>query len=113
MNPNATVADTGDEMQAYYDKERKVWVFPGEDTDEKAAPLAPPPIIPRKTEAPELVEPKGPSAADPLAAMMAPPNRRGLPARAAATPGATAKSATSKPPTSSMAAPQFAVFTPK
>lgn len=110
LNPNATVADTGEEMQAYYDKERKVWVFPGEDPVEKAAPIAPPPTIPRKTDVPKPAEAAQPQANDPLSAMMAPPNRRGLPSRGPAqapAPSVTAGGPPKMPP------PQFAVFTPK
>jgi hypothetical protein len=59
-------------MQAYYDDKRKVWVFPGEDPEEKAKPIGPPPTAPTATEKTEE-SPKTPE--DPLAAMMAPPQR--------------------------------------
>jgi hypothetical protein len=72
LNPDATTADLGEGMQAYYDEKRKVWVFPGEDPDEVAKPIGPPPTAPATTEKEET-----PSTApkDPLAAMMAPPQR--------------------------------------
>lgn len=77
---NATVADVGEEMQAYYDDKLKRWIFPGDDPAEVAKPLAPPPIIPKKTDAaPATPAPADDSAAsnDPLAALMAPPPSRG------------------------------------
>lgn len=75
LNPDATTADLGEGMQAYYDEKRKVWVFPGEDPDEKVKPLTPPPTAAKmKTETlpPQNVA----TPIDPLAAMMAPPSRR-------------------------------------
>ena len=77
--PKATVADVGLKMEAYYDKNSKRWIFPGDDPVEVAKPLAPPPTMPRKT----LGAPATPLAApaaesnDPLAALMAPPLNRG------------------------------------
>ncbi len=74
LNPDATTADLGEGMQAYYDEKRKVWVFPGEDPDEKAKPVGPPPtFVSPQDKAPSSEEPATP--ADPLAAMMAPPKR--------------------------------------
>ena len=73
LNPDATQADLGEGMQAYYDEKRKVWVFPGEDPDEVAKPIGPPPITPMAaTPTPAPL----PAAIDPLAAMMAPPKRQ-------------------------------------
>ena len=112
LNPNATQADTGLEMQAYYDEKLKVWVFPGEDPAEKAKPVGPPPTAKAKSEqkqapssAPVNAQPK-----DPLAAMMAPPMRTpraGGSARPRGLPGGTPMGATPMPP------PNFAVFAPK
>ena len=72
LNPDATTADLGEGMQAYYDEKRKVWVFPGEDPEEKAKPIGPPPTATTAAESTEE-SPKAPM--DPLAAMMAPPQR--------------------------------------
>jgi hypothetical protein len=74
LNPDATEADLGEKMQAYYDKEKKVWVFPGEDPAELAKPIGPPPITPMATSS--VPEQSRPPANDPLAAMMAPPQRK-------------------------------------
>jgi COPII coat assembly protein SEC16 len=77
FNPDATlVDDLGEKMQAYYDTDKKVWVFPGQDPAEVARPVAPPPTAPL----PSAPTPEAPASLDPLAAMMAPPPRRG-PAR--------------------------------
>jgi len=69
------VADVGEEMQAYYDKKLKRWIFPGDDPAEIAKPLGPPPLVPKKT----AEAPATPTAAsnDPLAALMAPALSRG------------------------------------
>ena len=41
---NATVAKTGAPMSAYFDDQRKVWVFPGDDPNALGpAALGPPP----------------------------------------------------------------------
>lgn len=74
LNPDATTADLGEGMQAYYDEKRKVWVFPGEDPDEVAKPIGPPPTMSAKS-LEEKEEPQAPTPQDPLAAMMAPPKR--------------------------------------
>ena len=100
-------------MEAYYDEKLKRWIFPDTDLDEVAKPLGPPPTATPQASAPE----PAPAATsnNPLAAMMAPPQRapsalrsRGTPARfpGAATPGASLGGA---PPVT----PNFAVFTPK
>ncbi len=125
----ATVADVGEEMQAYYDEKLKRWIFPGDDPAEVAKPLAPPPIVPKTPVAPT---PSAPTASnDPLAALMAPPPSRGLSTmkRGASVAGrfADPMASTGKqvgtssvgdkkiPPTSPLMAapPTFAVFQPK
>ena len=74
LNPEATTADLGEGMQAYYDEDKKVWVFPGEDPTEKVKPLPPPPT-PMDVKSNEEVKLEPDMATDPLAAMMAPPKR--------------------------------------
>lgn len=139
MHPEAKIAHVGNEMEAYYDEETKRWVFPGETAaDEPAIPSAPPigpapgstpgsstggpPGPPGTHSAPGSIS-TGTSAADPLAAlmappparahaalmkkdplsaMMAPPMRPGMPGQRAMSMGAQRK-----PPR-----PQFAVFKP-
>jgi hypothetical protein len=113
QNPDAHIANPGEEMQAYYDKERKVWVFPGEDPDEVAKPIGPPPSMstPSANQAPP------PPSNDPLAAMMAPPQR--APSALRGRPPLTPSPA-SLPPytplaasaTSNQSPPQFMVFKP-
>lgn len=73
QNPDAHIANPGEAMQAFYDKERKVWVFPGEDPDEVAKPIGPPPSASKPSTTPGPVQPNNND--DPLAAMMAPPQR--------------------------------------
>lgn len=128
------VADVGEEMQAYYDEKLKRWIFPGDDPAEVAKPLAPPPIIPKKTDAaPSTPAAPAPAASiDPLAALMAPPPSRGMSskkkgtssygARRYADPLASMSSSSSmgkKVPPSPMMnnqaapPPTFAVFQPK
>merc|ERR1712070_831423 len=78
LNPDASTADLGGTMEAYYDEDKKVWVFPGEDPNEVAKPIGPPPtaVIAKAEEIKEEKEKKPDSASlDPLAAMMAPPPR--------------------------------------
>lgn len=79
LNPDATTADVGDSMEAYYCPKLKRWVFPGDDPAELAEPLAPPPITSlKKTNSKEPLETAAtPSAKmnDPLANLMAPPTR--------------------------------------
>lgn len=114
LNPKATTADLGEVMEAYYDADKKVWVFPGEDPAELAKPIGPPPTTPVVAAAAASTsngdaEPAKPPSNDPLAAMMAPPTR--LPSRPRGrTPGAVgppgfAQMSNTKPP-------QFAMFTP-
>ena len=121
LNPDATTADMGDGMQAYYDEDKKVWVFPGEDPAEVAKPVGPPPTM----TTPKKEESKKDVPFDPLAAMMAPPPRsissvRRQPGTAsrpvgfpgmmmppgAVTPGTPGTPAAGRPP-------KFMVFTPK
>jgi hypothetical protein len=73
LNPDATTADMGEGMQAYFDEKNKVWVFPGEDPAEKAKPVGPPPMV--TTPAKPAPETASIPSNDPLAAMMAPPRR--------------------------------------
>lgn len=112
LNPEATTADLGDRMEAYYDEDKKVWVFPGEDPAEKVKPIPPPPTamgattpVPAPTQA----------SNDPLAAMMAPPSRapsakktpQRPPGGKPGFPGAMPpRSTAAKPP------PNFAAFAP-
>jgi hypothetical protein len=106
MNPDATTADMGGEMQAYYDDKNKVWVFPGEDPAEKAKPIGPPPMVstPMENSAPQTAPPP---SNDPLAAMMAPPRRGPRPTQM--TPNRPGFGGGSPMPA---APPQFAVFQP-
>lgn len=63
-------------MEAYFDKEKKVWVFPGEDPNEVAKPIGPPPTVAKEIkENKEIKEKEETSSLDPLSAMMAPPPR--------------------------------------
>jgi Sec23-binding domain of Sec16/WW domain len=71
LNPNAKRADLGDEMKAYHDAVRGVWVFPGENPDEVAKPIGAPPTA----STPIATAPAPAPSDDPLAAMMAPPQR--------------------------------------
>lgn len=119
-------------MKAYFDEDRKVWVFPGDDPDEVAKPIGPPPTIPKATPEPKD-EPAPATPADPLAAMMAPPSRQSLIRRSSSTmstmekaaphhypgmlggpPGSAnrATSAGAGPPPMGGPPPQFTVFKP-
>jgi len=117
------------EEKAYYDEKLKRWVFPGDDLDELAKPMAPPPIMPGGGDSTPAAEPepKADVSNDPLAAMMAPPSRRpvrrpggtptmppvggamppmaGMPPMMPGMPSPVAGGAPAAPP-------QFAVFTP-
>jgi len=124
LNPDATTADLGGTMEAYYDEDKKVWVFPGEDPNEVAKPIGPPPtVVISKAEEVKEEEKKPDSARlDPLAALMAPPPRAvsslrrpglGLPPSNSMPalympPGAT----TNKLNNNSNAPPTFMVFKP-
>jgi hypothetical protein len=130
----ATVADVGEEMQAYYDEKLKRWIFPGDDPTEVAKPLAPPPIIPTSSaDSTATLIPTTPAPSssgnndDPLAALMAPPPSRGIPSsmkqRTAAMTSTTTstgggggvKKKTGTPPISSpmINMPTYSVFQPK
>ena len=74
MNPDASIADPGLKMEAYYDEKAKRWIFPGEDPAEVAKPLAPPPTMPAAKKTAET--PVKADANDPLAALMSPPVQR-------------------------------------
>jgi hypothetical protein len=114
MNPDATTADMGEGMQAYFDEKNKVWVFPGEDPAEKAKPVGPPPMV--TTPAKPAPETAPNPSTDPLAAMMAPPRRgpSAMRVRSMQTPqrpglGVGGSGGGPMPG----APPQFAVFQPK
>lgn len=76
-------ADVGEEMNAYFDKDTKRWVFPGQPAEEAtaAAPSAPPTASqlgapssqPGEAAAAAPTPTPGLDANDPLAALMAPP----------------------------------------
>lgn len=104
-NPDATVAIEGDSMQAYYDKEKKVWVFPGEDPDELARPIGPPPVS-----TPKAPEPERPKNNDPLSALMAPPVR---PPSSLRPQPSTGKKSAASPGGPAPLALNFQVFVPK
>jgi hypothetical protein len=115
LNPDATTADMGEGMQAYFDEKNKVWVFPGEDPAEKAKPVGPPPMI--TTPAKSAPESAPVPSNDPLAAMMAPPRRGPTALRARSMqstpnrPGFGASGGSGGPMPG--APPQFAVFQPQ
>ena len=115
-------------MEAYFDNERKVWVFPGEDPAEVAKPLPPPPIsMPAAT--PESPPSPKVTSNDPLAAMMAPPQRGPSALRGVGRPSSYKTPGSSLPPTGTRimpsgatptgldvpaaAPPNFSVFQPK
>ena len=118
-------------MQAYYDEKLKRWIFPGDDPAEVAKPLAPPPIIPKTSDAaPSTPAPaETPASNDPLAALMAPPpsgvlsKKRGTPSMSRyggappltsignVTPSTGGKKTPASP--MMMKPPTFATFQPK
>jgi hypothetical protein len=107
------------EGKAYYDNERKRWIFPGQDPDEVAKPIGAPPTTPGAgMPAPRATQAEEPKAElnDPLAAMMAPPQRRTTPSsfKRPETVGAVSspRGYTGASPMAG-APPQFAVFQPK
>lgn len=75
LNPDATEADVGDAMEAYYDEKLKRWIFPGDDPNEVAKPLAPPPTTPVVKHETGSVSTPILNRDDPLSMMMAPPSR--------------------------------------
>ena len=128
--PNAKIANVGNKMEAYFDEDKKRWVFPGEEEEEdQGPPLAPPTTkdVQKARDASGGSQPPGTPApaADPIASLMAPPPARSIrsvsSARsryvdpfaaaggAAAPPAAGQAGAAAPPPT----VPKFAVFTPK
>jgi hypothetical protein len=118
LNPEATQADLGERMQAYYDDDKKVWVFPGEDPAEVARPIGPPPTTPMASSS--IPAPSAASSTDPLAAMMAPPQRNPSASRARSSGMRPSPSTMPMmlppgmmPGTPNAAAPKFAVFAPK
>ncbi len=66
----------GDKLEAYFDKSKNTWVFPGQENEPAPAALAPPPTSAMPMSAPQAA-PAAPAAQDddPLAALMAPPSR--------------------------------------
>ena len=110
INPDATeVSLPENEEKPYYDEQRKVWVFPGDNPDDLVKPIAPPPTIAAKSPAEPSPQPAAPL--DPLAAMMAPPPRAPHSSRKHAFGGQPrgnpVNASSGAPPT---APPQFAVF---
>merc|ERR1712038_366389 len=73
LNPDATIADGGKPMEAYYDDKLGRWIFPGDDPVEIAKPLAPPPMTPIVKADKAKTPPATPD--DPLSCLMAPPSR--------------------------------------
>lgn len=103
---NAVHADLGGKMEAYYDKEKKRWIFPGDDPNAEDFTAGPPPTAAELKKTPvEEEEKKAPQ--DPLAAMMAPPSR----APRSAIP--QKKTPMLNPGGMPPSPPKFAVFTPK
>lgn len=114
MNPGKE-ADLGDTMQAYYDTDKKVWVFPGEDPAELAAPIGPPPTTPMAAMSSAISAAPAAGPSDPLAAMMAPP-RRDPRTSSGMRPSPASMPLMFPPgmmPATPNAVPKFAVFTPK
>lgn len=115
------------EEKAYYDEKLKRWVFPGDDLDELAKPMAPPPIMPSGGDSKPTPEPEAKADVnDPLAAMMAPPSRRPAGLRRLGGTSSIPPGGGGMPPMmppmmpgmpspaagGAAAPPQFAVFTP-
>mmetsp|Transcript_36586 Transcript_36586/g.41744 ORF Transcript_36586/g.41744 Transcript_36586/m.41744 type:complete len:1104 (-) Transcript_36586:145-3456(-) len=122
LNPDAKQADLGGNMEAYFDEDHEVWVFPGEDPAEKVKPIGPPPKAPVAKIAETKKE--DPKKLDPLAAMMAPPPRAVLSLRrahAVSRPPLKSTPLTMIPPDTitptpgkdTKAPPTFMVFKPK
>jgi len=116
-NPDAhIVSDIGQSMQAYYDDKRKVWVFPGEDPDELAKPIGPPPTLVKTPKPTSSTSADTLARNDPLAAMMAPPQRAPSAFRGRAlggTPNSLSLANTPQSLSSAKSPPQFVVFQPK
>jgi hypothetical protein len=80
MYPDAAEATLGGEMDAYFDKVKGRWVFPGEDAsavdDTLNSAPPPPPNMKQTASSPNLTGSSGGDASnDPLAALMLPPQR--------------------------------------
>ena len=123
LNPDATTADLGGSMDAYFDSKQNRWIFPGDDPNDVPAALGPPPTTPmaeKKSEETKDKKPEKPATpGDPLALMMAPPSRRPVSKKnQSKVPGAGIPGMKMPPTNSSSAAtgkappPQFAVFKP-
>ena len=74
LNPDATKADVGERMEAYFDEKLKRWVFPGDDLTELAKKLPPPPSSAHGIISPSIEKAK--ETNDPLSSLMAPPSLR-------------------------------------
>merc|ERR1711991_134288 len=96
----------GEQMDAYFDKEKNRWVFPGEDAQEDDGPPAAPPTAAEMMSQQPKQEEK-PVAEDPLAALMAPTPRASVPT--------AGFGSTAMPPPNlrSQSMPNFAVFSPR
>mmetsp|Transcript_15205 Transcript_15205/g.31354 ORF Transcript_15205/g.31354 Transcript_15205/m.31354 type:complete len:596 (-) Transcript_15205:105-1892(-) len=111
LNPDATTADLGGQMEAYFDEKAGRWIFPGDDPTEVPAALAPPPKTPVAEKAESALAPTPAPSNDPLAMMMAPPPSRlpgGKKAQARVAPVPRAGAAM----TGNTLPPQFAMFKP-
>mmetsp|Transcript_11079 Transcript_11079/g.30605 ORF Transcript_11079/g.30605 Transcript_11079/m.30605 type:complete len:1124 (+) Transcript_11079:3-3374(+) len=115
LNPDATTADLGGQMEAYFDEKAGRWVFPGDDPNEVPAALAPPPKTPMAEKVQSAPEPEPSKPKNPLDAMMAPPPSRRPGAKrnlGGALNAAPAFPGTSSGNPAQSAPPQFAVFKP-
>jgi hypothetical protein len=120
FNPNATEVTLEESSEKpYYDEKLKVWVFPGENPEELAKPIGPPPTTSGLGASPPAMAADESKAVanDPLAMMMAPPKRapsgpRGLPSSGTPARGYPGMSSPAMAPPM-FAPPQFAVFQPK
>ncbi|CCI40104.1 unnamed protein product [Albugo candida] len=86
INPEAKVAKLGEQMEAYFDEEKKQWIFPGETVVDETKALGPPPVGPKPAGNGPPIGGSAPTSSsggvcatdsnDPLAALMAPPMSR-------------------------------------
>lgn len=100
----AVHADLGGKLEAYYDQEKKRWIFPDDDPNTVDLASGPPPTtteLEKKGQGPTPTEVQ--TCDDPLSLMMAPPPSR--------LPRTTYP--TGPDPTKGSAPPKFAVFAPK
>jgi hypothetical protein len=119
LNPDAhEVKLEESEEKAYYDEKLKRWVFPGDNLEELAKPLAPPPTTPSSEKKAEDKPSENSSSQDtpidPLAMMMAPPKR--APSSLKRSVGAPNPNSVPSNPyatNAGTAPPAFAVFKPK